>query len=112
LIESDGGKREMVRFQVEVLGVKNHEGKNIFVNAELFDIKASYAQEPLTRCGNYLLKQVLPSLIGLFEMPKRNVKPELPCIQFQVSVENVKAVIEARCNADEYFQMSVAKIEI
>jgi hypothetical protein len=52
----------MVTFDIQILEYHNEAGKNMIIKAGLYDLAASYIQQPVLRLITYLTDQLLPSL--------------------------------------------------
>lgn len=52
----------MITFDVKILEYNDDQGKKMLIKAGLFDLSASYVQQPVLRLITYLTDQLLPSL--------------------------------------------------
>lgn len=71
----------MLKFGVRLIEIPDEAGKSLFVKVNVYDVKASYIQQPVLRIITYILEQVLPSLTPpedleqVKEVPKNDTKP-------------------------------------
>lgn len=52
----------MITFDVKILEYNDDHGKKMLIKAGLYDLSASYVQQPVLRLITYLTDQLLPSL--------------------------------------------------
>lgn len=52
----------MIAFDIKILEYKDDHGKQMLIKAGLYDLSASYVQQPVLRLITYLTDQLLPSL--------------------------------------------------
>lgn len=55
LVESNGHSRDMLEFGVKLVEIPDEAGKTMFITVNVYDVKASYIQQPVLRIITYIL---------------------------------------------------------
>lgn len=74
----------------------------MLIKAGIYDLQASYNQQPVLRLITYLTEQLLPSLTPSDdatkqkETVKNDIKPENSTMQILINMENIRSIVQPR----------------